>query len=177
MQSAAITKSGRLTRRGYSLVEVAMVMGIVAVITAAFFTVFGATSIQQQVDNTIIEVNAIETATHSLFATAGSYSAITTAYIATNGNLPRADSNGTAIVSPFHTKVVIAPYTIATNGDAFSIAMSNIAPKACHLLSITNWGHYFMGMSIDGQFTNRDLTPVQAQTECGASVQFNLYFD
>jgi type II secretory pathway pseudopilin PulG len=171
------TSLRRCLKQGYSLVEMAMVMGIVAAITATFLVVFGSANTQQQVDNTVIEVNDIVTQTHGLFAAMGYYSAITTAYIAANGSLPVADTNGTTIESPFHTAVTIAPYTNIKSGDSFAIDFANISVRACDLLAVTNWGHYFVAMSVNGTVVKTAMTPATAQANCTAKTAFNLYFD
>jgi prepilin-type N-terminal cleavage/methylation domain-containing protein len=165
-------------RRGFSLVEIAMVLAIAALIIAGVMLFFGNASSNQKSNDTIAEVANIAQIVRSLYAGQSDYTGITTAVVAQSGQMPAKWVSGvTALNNPFGKSVVIST---ASGTSQFSIALSGLPAAACVKLATYDLGTGTYG-TLAGNTASYGgpVSPATAQTACASSsantVTYYLY--
>jgi prepilin-type N-terminal cleavage/methylation domain-containing protein len=167
------------TRRsaGFSLVEIAMCLAIMAVVLAMTMILANNATMSFKTNDVSNEVNTIVNVVHNLSASQGSYLGINTTYLATPVTLP----NGT-VTSQLPPKWInssastlnsaFGPATVTTAGGApttFTITFTNIPNQACENLATAAQGTGLSSATIDTVAHTLPMTPTAASAVCVVS--------
>jgi prepilin-type N-terminal cleavage/methylation domain-containing protein len=155
-------------RRGFSLVELAIVLSLIALALIGIFIFFSIDVKEQEANDTKVEIGDIVQAVHNLYASSPNYANISTAYIASNGNLPSRFIVGSGLVSGSHGAVYVLPFQISIPNDSFGISINGLDKQTCTKIVTTYYGPSFSYFGINGLGGISTLTPTQALSECGA---------
>jgi major structural subunit of bundle-forming pilus len=150
----------RLRRRGgFSLVEIAMVLAIIALLVAGIMLFFNNASNAQKSNEGAEEVAAVSQVVRSLWEGQPDYSSLSSAAIASSGQLPSKWVKGTALTSPFNATLTVGSTNTNTN---FFISMSGIPNLACTKFATTDMGTGLISAAIDGTAQTFPMTPANA---------------
>jgi major structural subunit of bundle-forming pilus len=150
----------RLRRRGgFSLVEIAMVLAIIALLVAGIMLFFNNASNAQKTNDASEEVAAVSQVVRSLWEGQPDYSTLSTAAIASSGQLPSKWVKGTALADAFAGAVTVSSTNSGTN---FLISMAAIPNLACTKFATTDMGTGLIGAAIDGTAQTFPMTPANA---------------
>lgn len=115
------------TKRGLTLFETLLVMGIIAVAIVAIVVYYNNTSNAGLTNEAISEVQAYSTGIKSLNSGSSTYGNATLVPVAINGGVaPRSAISGTTLVNPWNGAT-----TIMGNGTSFRITMAGVPQDSC----------------------------------------------
>lgn len=158
----------RLRRQGgFSLVEIAMVLAIIALLVAGIMLFFGTASTAQKTNDAMSELAAVQQTVRSVYAGQADYTGLSETVIANAGQLPRKWVKGvppaaTGLSSPFNAAVTVAPQASAAQ---FSVTMNNIPDTACSKMVTMDMGTGLVSVVVNGgtAVNGRAMSPTEAQ--------------
>jgi prepilin-type N-terminal cleavage/methylation domain-containing protein len=159
-------------RSGFSLVEISLVLGVISLLLASTFVMFGQTTNTQNNQDFETEVIAIINATHSLYANQPNYSGLTTAYIIANGKLPSRWAKSPNFQTAFDTVMTVGPATLVSANDSFAISASYLARTTCETIAVERI-QAVIKATINSITYSMPLTPAQAITACSLKTPTN----
>jgi prepilin-type N-terminal cleavage/methylation domain-containing protein len=173
-------QSARRRQRGFSLIEIAMVLGIAALLIAGVMIFFTTASNAAKTNDTASEVSAINQTTHDLYAgqqnyTVGDFSAT----LAKAGTLPAKWVSGATLVTPFGGTVTVTGVAAATGvASTFAVYLPTLPEPVCNSIATKDFG---TGVNLVQIGTDAGqaapYTPVAAAPLCrgGAGVTVTFY--
>jgi prepilin-type N-terminal cleavage/methylation domain-containing protein len=158
---------------GFSLVEIAMVLAIIALLVAGIMLFFNNASSSQKTNDAGTEIAAVSQVVRSLWAGQPDYTGVTTSAIAASGQLPNKWTKGTGLTDAFAGAVSVGGTASNTN---FFITMTNVPSLACNKFATTDMGTGLIGAFINGTAQSFPLTPAQANgaTACGGTAPYSI---
>ena len=173
-------------KRGFSLLELAMVLVVGAIMLAGVMLYYNNVTVNQKTQDAISELAVIQEAVRSLGAGHNGYDWVTAQMVAQSGEIPNkwiTGSNVTGgnfagasgISNPFSGTVDI---TSSNGGQTFKVEYDNVPTQACSKMGVMDLGSGVFDMSINGNVVNGTaLTPTQAATACSQTQRVELYWD
>ena len=165
------------TRRqaGFSLVELAMVLAIVALLVAGIMLFFSNASTANKTNDAMTELAAVQQVTRSLYAGQPDYSGLDTAVIAAAKQLPNKwVKAATSLTSPFSAPVLVTVATTNTAADSFTVEFDGLPDTACNKMVTMDLGTSMLSMTAGAStVTARAMTPAEANTACGTGTNNN----
>ncbi len=153
--------------RGFTLIELATVLGLITAIMATGFYLFNQDNDSRMAADTLTEVSTINSSIHNLYGTTSGYPGLSTAYVAANGQLPSNIRNGSMIYDPYKGQITIAPNTLVATNDSYTLTIPDLTYGGCMLLGTADFGQAFRQITVNGNATlNRPLLPAEVSTEC-----------
>jgi len=142
-------QSATQRKKGFTLTEIAIVLGIMGLILGAIWTAASSVYANNRQQSASTEVLQVVQATKNLYATQANFGASgtqLTAGVANGGNLPASYVNGSTILHPWNGTsgisaghgVIYVDSDIATSaGDSLTVTLANVPTTACIAL-LTN---------------------------------------
>lgn len=188
----------RRTRKGIALIEVAMTLGIAALVAAGALFYYNTASENSRTNEAMGQIAALQELVRTMYQGQGSYNGLSNTLVAQNPMLankyrncgtttPCVPSAGTGVVSPFSRPVTFAPTneTGATGTTHFSVTFEGVPRSACARLATADLGTGMVQITVTptgggggggGGTTaaGRPLTPTEANTACanGANIRW-----
>jgi major structural subunit of bundle-forming pilus len=165
-------------RRGFTLIELAMVLAIAALIIGSVMLFFGSASTNQKTNDVTQETANIAQIVRGLYSGQPDYSGITTASIASSSQMPNKWVSGNTLRNGFQGSVTVTPS--GANNAQFAVSFSNLPDYACTKIATYDFGTGSYGVTA-GTTTQygSPLTPVAAEAACnggsGNTLTFYLY--
>ncbi len=195
MQKDAVSVTAKNKKRGFTLTEIAIVLGIVGLILGAIWVAAAAVYTNMRISNSNRHLLVITQNVRSLFATStitGSADGVITTSLIPAGVFPTDLASATStIVNSAWSGATIDVYsaTITQTGDAFQVQFEGIPPQGCiNLLTAATGSGRDPGMVGAGgsasaatdalttlnnlTLSNQSLAAASAATQCGRG-----YFD
>ena len=145
-------RAGTSIRRGIGLIEIAMGLGIAALIIAAALAYFGQANSGRQVQDALGEIGSIQQVTRALVQGQSDYTGITQVVIAGARQLPNKYCVGcsgagpvTGLTSAFNGPVIVAASNTNQN---FDVALNNVPRDACSRLASSDLGTGMMAVGV-----------------------------
>lgn len=108
-------------QKGFSLLEILIVAGLLAAGLAALFFMLNRYNVRAAANNEAEVLNTMAAETRTQFRSQGNYTGVTPAVLIANGIVPTTHVNGTAIETGWATTVAVAPANLnGTMGDSVS---------------------------------------------------------
>jgi prepilin-type N-terminal cleavage/methylation domain-containing protein len=170
----------RRRRRGFSLIEIAMVLGIAAVLIAGVMVFFTTASNAAKTNDTASEVSAINQATHDLYAGQQNYTAADfSPTLAESGTLPAKYVAGTTLITPFGGTVTVTGAAGAAGvPSTFTVLLPTLPEAVCNSIATKDFGTGVNLVAIKGDAGQAaPYTPVAAAPLCkgGNDVTITFY--
>jgi type II secretory pathway pseudopilin PulG len=151
-----LTGLKKATRKGIGLIELAMGLGIAAIIIAGALAYFSNANSGSQVNASLNQVAAIQQVVRSLASGQSDYAGMTQALVANSNQLPRSQIAGTpptatGVQSPFRTPVTVRP---GPGNSSFEIGFGGIPAAACNRLATSDLGTGMLSVYVLGTGTN-----------------------
>ena len=121
-------RASRHRRRGYSLLEISVVLTIIGLMIATLLLFFGTASDAEKSSDTVREVLAIESAIYGAYSGQPGYTGLSAAVIAGGRQLPNRWISGSGLVDPYGSPVLIYSDPVNTGWDVVAYGLS---AKAC----------------------------------------------
>lgn len=163
----------KTVRKGFSLLELAMVLAVGALILAGVMMYYNTVTVNQKTEDAIGELASIQQAVRNLGSGISGYTWVTSSIISQSGELPRKWIQGTAstgsanITNPFGGSVTVAQ---GATEETFRVTYNNVPNQACTKMGVMDLGSGVYQVSVAGTAVQgRALTPEQATAACGSS--------
>jgi type II secretory pathway pseudopilin PulG len=171
---AAFMAMRRTTRKAVSLIEIAMGLSIIAVVSAGALFYFNNAQVSSRTNEAMQQLSSLQEIIRTLYQSAGNYSGLSASVIANSSLLaPRyrvgTIPNATAVRSPFGSNVTFAS---ANNDTEFEITMTNVPAAACQRLATVDLGSGLRQIQVDTNTPvtgGQGLTPTQANAQCSTT--------
>jgi major structural subunit of bundle-forming pilus len=163
------------TRRslGFSLVEVAMVLAVVALLVAGVLIFFNNASTNQKTNDAAMEVAALSQAVRALYAGQPDYSNLSSGTLAGSGQIPQHwVKSPTALTNTFSATVTVGSTNTNTN---FFISMAGVPNLACTKFLSTDMGTGLIQAFIDASPVTLPMNPANAAAACTGSSNANAH--
>ena len=165
----AVLTARRVRRnKGFSLVEIAMVLAIIALLVAGVMLFFSNASNAQKTNDAMTELAAVQQVVRSIYAGQPSYNGLTSAVLASSAQLPNKwVSAAGGLVDPFAGAVTV----VAVNTDQnFSVTMTNVPNASCNKMVTTDFGTGLLSVATNSgtAIPARAMTPTEANAACAA---------
>lgn len=159
----------RTKAQGFSLIEILLVIGIIAVLAIAAFIIFPQVQASGRANTEQSNIMTMAAGTKNLFN--GRYADLTNS-VATTGNIvPRSMYDAAApgtITSSWGKSVVLAPVTATPS--LFTITYNDLPSEVC-LKLVPGMVQNFESITLGAAPINRSSTPAQIVTACQAATQ------
>ena len=164
----------RAARKGVSLIEIAMGLSIIAIVSAGALFYFNNAQVSSRTNEAMQQLSSLQEIIRTLYQSAGNYSGLNASVIANSsllapryriGTLP----NATGVRSPFGSNVTFA----SQNSDTeFEITMQNVPAAACQRLATIDLGSGLKQIQVGSNSPvtgGQGLTPTQANAQCATT--------
>ncbi len=173
MRNLRTIQAARLGRRnrGFSLVELAMVLAIIALLVAGIMLFFSNASQAAKTNDAMTELAAIQQTVRSLYAGQPAYTGLTAAQVGASGQLPNKWTNGgTTVIDPFGSTVTFTVVTTNTAGDSFSVELAGVPQAACNKMLTMDMGTGVLSLkgTAGSAVVGRGMTPAEAEAACSS---------
>lgn len=172
-------------RRGFSLIELAMVLAIIALMVAGVMLFFSNANSAQRTNDAMTELAAIQQAVHSLYSGQSSYTGLSEVVVAASGQLPDkwlsggTGSAATGLVDPFSGTVTVTPESDVGANATFQITFKSVPNQACTKMSTMDFGSGLVKHDVDTAVStngaNAPFTPSDANTNCNSGTNSNAH--
>lgn len=176
MLNAHAALSGHRIRRrgGFSLVEIAMVLAIVALLVAGVMLFFANANTAQRTNDALQEVSAVNQAVQSLYSGQPDYAGVTAAVLVNSKQIAQKWVRGTTQMANAFGGAVTVAASAGSGGvanTAYTVTFSNVPAAACAKLATTDFGSTMNSVAVNGGAATAGipLTPVLAGTQCNSS--------
>lgn len=154
---------------GFGLIELMLSIGIIAILAIGVVSYFNNVDHSNKVKDEVNNLNAMSGAIRNMFNSQGSYQGLSNTVVLKSGGFPdrmRVPSSTTLIKHGWLTSgVTVAPATVASTDDSFTITYASIPEKACSDI-VSNAFRFFEKTTINGT----DITNVGLATStCAAT--------
>ena len=188
-------KVREMRNAGFSLLEIAMVLAIGAIIMAGVMMYYNTASVSQKTEDAMGEIASIQQAIHSLGAGQSDYQWLSTTgaqVLAQSGMLPAkwlsgsASTNSTGsftgytgINNPFGGAVTIGAGTTIGTNMTYTIQYANVPTQACTKLATTDLGSGVVKTTIGSTSSQGGgaLSPTDANTACSATQKTTIIWE
>ncbi|MFP1980692.1 type 4 pilus major pilin [Lonsdalea quercina] len=134
-------------KKGFSLLELLLVLGIIAALVVGAFIVYPKVQASQRAEAESKNIATIQAGVKALYTSASSYSGLTNT-VATNAKIfPDNMLNGTSVINVFKGNVTLATSTESPSGVAnssFTITYANIPAAECTKIISTAAGNFYV---------------------------------
>lgn len=172
-----LTQKGAASRRrrsGFSLVEIAMVLAIVALLVAGIMLFFSNANTAQRTNDAMAELAAIQQTVRSLYSGQADYTGLDAVLVGNSRQMPAKWVRGTigsatGLSSPFGAAVNVAAATTTTTNDSFTIAMTGVPAQACNKMVTMDLGTSLISLRVGSTaaaVTGRAMTAAEANGAC-----------
>lgn len=169
MMMNAAMKSKRARRSGFSLVEIAMVLAIVALLVAGVMLFFSSAANAQKTNDAMTELAAVQMVVRSMYSGQPDYLNLTSTILAGSGQLPAKWVKSASLLSnPFNSLMTVAETNSSVN---FYVTFNGVPVAACTKMVTTDFGTSLISVSANTTtVTARAMTPTEANgtTACVA---------
>lgn len=169
-------------QRGFTLVEVAMVLAIAALLIAGVMLFFNNASQARQTNDALQEVAAVQQTVRSLYSGQPDYTGLDTAIVASSKQLPAkwANTTSSTVSNPFGSSVTIAA---TSSANQFMLTFNGIPDAACSKMVTMDMGTGMAALQVGsaGSVTARAMTPSEANAACiggnspGNTIEWTFY--
>lgn len=172
-------RSRRPSSRGFSLVEIAMTLAIVAVLVAGTMLFVRSADTASRTRDTMAQVVTVQAAVRSLYHSQASYAGLEGSQVANSRMVPAKWVRGTgaaaALVSPFSTAVTLVP---SADGSGFTLTVAALPGEACSKIAAVDMGTALVALRI-GTVTvpARAMTPAESRTACSSPTSNDVSWD
>lgn len=138
----------RRMHRGIGLIEIAMGLGIAALIIAAALSYFGNANMGRQVNDAMAQLGGVQQVVRSLTSGQSDYTGIDSPTVAQSHQLPNKYNVGnpaTGLTSAFQGPVVVVS---SNNNQNFDVAMTNVPRDACSRLATADMGTGMLAVGV-----------------------------
>jgi len=157
-------------RKGLTLVETAMVLGILAIVVGGIMLYYTNANTNRQTTAALGDLAAIQQAVRNLYGGQASYQGIAARDLIDTNALPSRMVAGTTLRHSFNGVINIGPGDAgAGQGSGFRVEFTNVPAEACSRMLSTDLGRglYSAGASTTRtQATGLPFTPGQAAASC-----------
>lgn len=174
----------RMVRPGLALIEVAMVLGIAAIVVAGAMFYFANANENSRTNEASGLLSSIQEIVRTAHQGQGSYTGLNTALVANNPMLPNkyrvgALGSATGINSPFGQSVTVA--VVTANTGQFDVTFNRVPRSACMRMATMDLGTGLVQITVQPvnaagsnvgtpvTVVGGALTPSQANGTCGDS--------
>lgn len=174
-------------RRGATLVEVLMYLGIAAFIIGGAIVLYSLATASSRANNAITEVMTIVDQVHSLYNGQSSYDGLSNTDLAQTGEFPSKWIKNGNIVTPYGNIVTVVAGTEDGGTNTINITFPSIPKDACIKLATNDFGNGLLlrtpagGSSASASSASNKngvpLTVAEANAGCqsgGTTMQFNF---
>lgn len=161
-------------RRGFSLIELAMVLAIISLMASAAMLLFETAHDHQIANDAVEEIETIVSVSHTLYESSPDYTGLTGAVLAHSGMFPSryvtaAQDN---LVTPWNTATWIRAQPKETNNnDVIQIWFYGTPRDTCLKIATAEWGPAGLSRNINGADSNdASMTPQTADAACHAGM-------
>jgi prepilin-type N-terminal cleavage/methylation domain-containing protein len=131
---------------GFSLIEIVLVLTIIGAATIITISAFNTSDDTNKVHEQITNVNSLSGAVRNMFNTQGNYTSLDNATILKVVSFPEQMKvpGSTSLIknSWVNDGFDVAPKTITSTDDAFTITMKSVPAKACASISAETFRHF-----------------------------------
>lgn len=132
VQRGRIPRAWRAVQRGFTLIEVLIVIALVAVMLGAVFAVANRVNVQSTLSDFSSNMTLMASETRTAFRPQGTFLGVTPAVLIGMGIVPPSMVSGSAIVTPWAGSTVeVAPEMVSVAGDAVRFTVSGIPGAQC----------------------------------------------
>jgi prepilin-type N-terminal cleavage/methylation domain-containing protein len=143
------------SKKGFSLLELLLVLGIIAALIVAAFIVFPKVQAEQRANRTIQDIAAIDAGIKSLYASKAGYDGLSTKVLINANVFP--DIMTTTVegqaYNVFKGRVNVSEVT-SLSSPAYSISFYSVPPTECSKIVSSLWGRFFQIEIISGSGMN-----------------------
>lgn len=170
MENRIAKQKASRRRRGFTLVEIAMVLAIGIVLIAGALLLYQNASTNSKITEAGTQVANVSQAVRSIYAGQASYNGLANTMISTA--LPRKmvkDATGATLVNAFNGGVAVAAAQPASGlaDSAFTVSMSNIPSEGCLALATKDFGRAVIGLKVNATDAVKiTATPAEAKAAC-----------
>lgn len=171
--SAPITSS---RRHGFSLIEIAMVLAIVAIMLAGVMLFFIQAGNNRKTIETLAEIEQVVSAVHTIYAGNMMYENLQTSVVSKSGLLPSSWVLNGGIVTPYGGSLTVNTYSTAS---FINIWVNNLPRDACIKIATADLGtaSYSRNINWVTDTGQKPFTPTQANSACNNNQKNLLGFN
>lgn len=174
----------RRREKGITLIEVAMALALVAIVTAAIMYSFQSASISQRTETAMKDLAALQNAVRTLYGNQPNFSGINTADMVAARVIPNRlvqNANTGELRTAFNGGLEIAPDD-AGGGAAsgFSISFADVPSEACVRLAVLDLGSGLVRLTVGGTPPYNENSPnwppltSEAIGACGSATEVDM---
>lgn len=132
VQRGRIPRAWRAVQRGFTLIEVLIVIALVAVMLGAVFAVANRVNVQSTLSDFSSNMTLMASETRTAFRPQGTFVGVNPSVLIGMGIVPPSMVSGSAIVTPWAGSTVeVAPEMVSVAGDAVRFTVSGIPGAQC----------------------------------------------
>ncbi len=168
----------KLRRRGFSLLELGMVLAIIALIIGGIFYFYGTVVDKRRTVETIQEITAIDSLVNTYYVSAtGSDVGLSAAVLAKSGLLPSKWVSNGQLISPYLTPITVTDLNGNIGNQWYITITGGLSNAACVQIAMTD----FQTMSgkktlVNGNAINGSVAFAEKFCKTGGN-SITIYFD
>ena len=173
MHKNEVAVQARRRRRGFSLVEIAMVLAIGALVVAGVMMYFNNANVSAKTNEAMSQLSSIQETVRTLYQGQSDYSGIDTATLASSQLVPNKYKKGTnALRSPFGADITIAT---GAGNNQFAVTYAKVPDLACQRMVTADLGTGVVSLTIGSgaAILGKAATPAQASSQCAGGTTGN----
>lgn len=134
-------------QKGFTLIELVLVLAIVAALSMLVFTSFNTSNDTNKVNTEVNNINSLSGAIRNMFNTQGNYTGLTNDVILRSISFPESmrvtgAANNLIKNGWVNTGYTVAPATVTSTDDVFRITMLSVPQEACASISSVTYRHF-----------------------------------
>lgn len=164
--------------RGITLIEVAMAIAIMALVTAAIMWAYQAANVSRQTETAMKDLASLQNSVRTLYGNQSDYAGIDVEDMIMAKVVPRRmvqESGGTATLrNAFNGPITILSEDVSGTDDGFSILFEDVPGEACARLAVLDLGTGLAEVDIGGTVHDENAFPIattDAINQCGETTQ------
>ncbi|MDG3024885.1 MULTISPECIES: type 4 pilus major pilin [Vibrio] len=160
MKIRSLSKNRQIkSRRGATLLELTMVVGIIAIISIAAIAYYNSVNNGNKIKDEVNNLNSLSAAIRNMFNTQGSYEGLSNAVVLKSSTFPdrmRVPNNNTQIKHSWLSNgVTVASATVSgTAHDGFTITYKDVPNDACTDIVSNTYRHFVKVEAGNGAISN-----------------------
>jgi type II secretory pathway pseudopilin PulG len=165
-------------RRGFSMVEIGLVLGVVALMIAGAMLFFRSASVAQKTHQSLQQLMLVREAVQVSYMGSPDYTGLDASVVAGSRLIPRqmVKPGATAAAPSGLYHAFNAPILVndLSSGQHYQITFTNIPWAACVRMVTVDFGRDLFDIEVNGAhiYYGRTLTPLEAETACPAALPF-----
>ncbi len=181
MKIRSLSKNRQIkSRRGATLLELTMVVGIIAIISIAAIAYYNSVNNGNKIKDEVNNLNSLSATIRNMFNTQGSYSGLSNAVVLKSSTFPdrmRVPNNATQIKHSWLSNgVTVASANVSgTADDGFTITYKGVPGDACTDI-ISNTYRHFVKVKQGSVELTPQSTLAQITSTCGNATNNEIVF-